>query len=136
MQLKCSMSHGWPSRSIPQHAIFDRIRSTTVHIHAIDPPQFQHLLTSSDLIFNSKNSLNNSTYPSHRSTAISAPTNFFISMFLYLHVFVNPMIPPHGSPSPSFSHPLVFLHSMDNLCSPLLRAMLLILLIPFLGWEV
>ena len=104
-----------------------RIRSTKVDIHAIGSPPFQLPLTLSNRISNTQNLLNKGPHRWYRSTAISAPLDGFLPLCSI------PVILSHGFSSLSFSIPWFFLLSKDTPCSPPLRAVLLILIMPVLA---
>ena len=103
-----------------------RICSTKVDIHAIDSPPFQLPLTSSNRISTTQNPLNEGPHQWYRSTAVSAPLHCFLPLWSL------PVILTHGFSSLSFSITWFFLLSKDTPCSPLLRAALLILIMPVL----
>ena len=106
----------------------NRISNTQnlLDIHAIDSPPFQLPLTSSNRISTTQNPLNEGPNRWYWSTAVSAPTNCFRPLCSL------PVIFSHGFSSLSFSIPWFFLLSKDTPCSPLLRAALLILIMPVL----
>ena len=95
----------------------DLVLSMKVLTDETNPHPFQAKLTSSDSIFNSKNPLNDSTHPCHRSTAISAPlTCFYLSVFVFAciceshdtpsWIFSSAFFPSFGF-SPFYGHPLL-----------------------------